>query len=171
MGVDKSYYVEDTYRHHYLNGALNALADYPFFGVGLDRLSLSSHWEKDAFYFHYLYNLPTQIPGTYNTAELSTSDSGLTLIGEMGGVGIVMICVLYFNFIYLSIKLNCKKYLYVVIQHFVYMYSAPSWLFNVFFSFPFWFLYGILIFKKYNNLAFLHKKSKLSKNYWLANQH
>lgn len=132
---------EKIYRVAYINETINILHDYPFTGIGLNRLSNRAFWEFDNFQWHLKYGLPDTLFGK----ELSTSDTGFTFFAEIGLIGTAFYLAGMLHFLYLSIKQKKYRYGYFLIPQVTLLYSFPSMLFSLSFGMFFWFFYGLLI--------------------------
>ncbi len=132
---------DKIYRLAYINESINILFDYPFFGIGLNRLTNSAIWELDSYYWHFKYG----IPDTLFSKKLNTSDTGFTFFAEIGLLGVAFYLVSMLYFIYLCYRLKKYRYAYLLIPQVTLLYSFPSILFSMSFGIFYWFFYGLLV--------------------------
>lgn len=132
---------ETIYRLIYVVASWNALNDYPFFGIGINRMSNKAIWEMENFKIHTKYFLPTEL----FTIEMATSDTNITFLAEIGFIGICLYFIQFVYFIFLSFKVNRKKYILFLIPQVLWFYSFPSMMFSYNYGAFYWFLYGNLL--------------------------
>lgn len=144
-----------VYRVAFLNATGEVFKESPIIGVGFNRLSELPYWEADNFFFHNKYNLPRNIYGLEYGEVLTTSDTSITLIAEIGIVGVLMFAILFYDFNRLTRKHKLMKFNLVYIPIIFGVFQITGSVFNLSFFLPFWVLYAYLYrldhFNSYNS--------------------
>lgn len=132
---------QTVYRLAYVYGSFQVFEKYPALGIGLNRLSNDTIWKKDSFYWNDQFDLPTELFGT----DMSTSDTSMTMLGELGIVGVAITILLLVRFAHLAVKNDAKPFLLFLIPVFLWFYSFANLFFSYNFSLIFFMLYGDLL--------------------------
>lgn len=138
--------VESVYRATYIAGAYEAMTEYPLIGLGLNRLSNRSEWERDGFRLHRHYGLPDTLFG----GEMASSDTGITFFAEIGLLGCILLLIQIFHFFLLTRRVGKPRYGLMIIPLVLLVYSTPAIFLSVTFGIFYWFLYGELLMAQRN---------------------
>jgi hypothetical protein len=149
MITESTYELADSssvYRVQHIIGSINVLADYPILGVGLARLSEASAWKLDQFFFQASYGMPITLFATdaAGIIDMGTSDTSVTLLGEIGIFGTILFGFQFYWYVKLAIA-NNKKYLLVLVPIAITFYSTAGIMFSYGFGVFYWYLFGQLI--------------------------
>lgn len=138
---------KDTiYRLGYIKNTVDAFSDYPIFGVGYNRLSINIYWELDNFFIYNKYSLTNRIVGTgADTADLATSDTSITVIAELGLIGIICFGLIFKKYLSLTRANKLWKFNLVFIPIVLGIFQISGFIFTYSNFYIFWFLYGMLI--------------------------
>jgi len=142
---------DTVYRLRYVWASFDVMNDYPIFGIGLGRLSDAAIWKNDKFSFHNHYGMPSELyTRAQGSWEMASSDTSLTIFAEIGFIGTLLLVLQLFWFIRIAIKTNSREFMLVLIPMAASFYSTAGMLFSFTFGVFYWFLYGMLISKYYD---------------------
>lgn len=152
--VDEFRRPDAVYRLQYVSASMKSMIDYPIFGVGLGRLSERSLWEKDNFKFQNKYGLDDSITSYRNgTVDMGGSDTSVTLLAEIGLVGLILFAFQFVWFVRIAIKTGNMEYLLIFIPLVMLFYSTAGVIFSFNVGVFYWFLFGKLVSKYFETVG------------------